>query len=418
MTFEFFISNTPSSNIYLAITPEFNSECYYGRERFVLRTALKITPEQWDKDKQRPINIYLKKNKKINMKLDKLKIELTEYIKKNQHTRKAISQRALSFEVKKICSSNIEYPQFSLLYFVQLYIESKKDIISHSTYKRYKVFLHLIEKFEGYIKERLYINNLNENFIKNFILFGKEETYSENTIYRTIHFIRTILNFAERKGIKTTIREIEIKKEKQKREIVILTEKEIIEIQKIDLPKDLQPARDWLLISCYTGQRISDFMEFSIDKIIDINGKSFITFTQKKTKRDILLPLHPYVLSVLKNNGNNFPKKLNQSAYNANIKKIAFLAKLKEPVKTRKREGHRARNILVEKWEAISSHIGRRSFATMFYGKIPTPLLMEATGHSTEQMFLKYINPGKENRALYLSEYFDNIYQKKLMHNI
>ena len=33
----------------------------------------------------------------------------------------------------------------------------------------------------------------------------------------------------------------------------------------------------------------------------------------------------------------------------------------------------------------------RRSFATNFYGKIETPLLMNITGHSKESTFLTYI---------------------------
>ena len=45
-----------------------------------------------------------------------------------------------------------------------------------------------------------------------------------------------------------------------------------------------------------------------------------------------------------------------------------------------------------EKWEVVGSHVGRRSFATNFYGKIPTPLITSITGHLTESSFLLYIN--------------------------
>ena len=59
-----------------------------------------------------------------------------------------------------------------------------------------------------------------------------------------------------------------------------------------------------------------------------------------------------------------------------------------------------------EKWELVSSHIGRRSFATNYYGKIPTVFLKYATGHKTEEMFLKYIGKKSQDMALELSEYF------------
>ena len=130
----------------------------------------------------------------------------------------------------------------------------------------------------------------------------------------------------------------------------------------------------------------------------------------KETKKNILLPLHPAVIDVLKKNGNNFPPKISKNLYNRHIKEIAMIAGITQPVKTRKREGHRVHSTTVEKWEAITSHIGRRSFATIFYGKIPTPLLMEATGHSTEQMFLNYINPVDKNRISSLNHYFNKIH--------
>nr|WP_305050430.1 hypothetical protein [Elizabethkingia bruuniana] len=69
----------------------------------------------------------------------------------------------------------------------------------------------------------------------------------------------------------------------------------------------------------------------------------------------------------------------------------------------------------MEKWETITSHIGRRSFATNFYGKIPTPLLLHATGHSTEQVFLNYINDFDNDRITSLGDYFDKLYQKIIM---
>ena len=101
--------------------------------------------------------------------------------------------------------------------------------------------------------------------------------------------------------------------------------------------------------------------------------------------------------------------------YNNDIKKIAQLASLNEFVKARKRIGYRTKDVYTEKWEILTSHIGRRSFATNFYSKIPTALLMEATGHSTEQMFLRYINPVNNERILSLSNYFDKMYEERLM---
>ena len=53
------------------------------------------------------------------------------------------------------------------------------------------------------------------------------------------------------------------------------------------------------------------------------------------------------------------------------------------------------------KYKLITSHNMRRSFATNYFGKIETPILMEFTGHSRESTFLSYIgeNPNKDASA-------------------
>ena len=42
----------------------------------------------------------------------------------------------------------------------------------------------------------------------------------------------------------------------------------------------------------------------------------------------------------------------------------------------------------------------RRSFASKYYGKIETPLLMNITGHSKKSIFLTYIGTHQNKGAL------------------
>lgn len=220
---------------------------------YTFRTSLMISEDDWDNEKQRPKNIYLKEHKKLNGKLDRIKKEISEYVKINEEQKKVFQQRKISELIKGICSGQkTELPENSLLHYMKRYIDSKKELICHSTYKRYKVFFHLLERFEGFLCKTLYVETVNSDFISDFMLFGKEEEYSENTIYRTIHFVKTILNFAERKGVRTCVRELEIRRERIKKEVVTLTEKEIHQITLTEVPRNLQAAKDWLLISCYT----------------------------------------------------------------------------------------------------------------------------------------------------------------------
>lgn len=59
------------------------------------------------------------------------------------------------------------------------------------------------------------------------------------------------------------------------------------------------------------------------------------------------------------------------------------------------------------KWQLVSSHIGRRSFATNYYGKVPISHLINITGHGSEKMFLNYIKKSNMDMALDAYAYFD-----------
>ena len=59
-------------------------------------------------------------------------------------------------------------------------------------------------------------------------------------------------------------------------------------------------------------------------------------------------------------------------------------------------------------YECVTSHTGRRSFATNGYRRdVPLPLLMSVTGHTSEAMFFKYIKEDPEQgRERMLNNYF------------
>ena len=61
-----------------------------------------------------------------------------------------------------------------------------------------------------------------------------------------------------------------------------------------------------------------------------------------------------------------------------------------------------------EKWKLITSHVCRRSFATNQYGILPTPLIMQITGHSTEKMFLNYIGKNSYDYAKQIAQFYEN----------
>lgn len=408
MIFSFTLLNSYSrSFIYLSFVDD-------QQQQFFIKTALKITPSQWDHEKQRPKNIYLKSFKKLNTKLDALRISIATYINELKTSKREFSLRTVNRLVKKCCTEPESIlPEGGLLHSTESFIKSRSHLITTTTHRRYLVFLRLLKRFEGHQQRHLMIEHVNSTFVKDFISFTEAENYSISTIHRTIHFVRTVLNFLEKRGVRTFVYELELPKIKKINRAVSLNEDEISSIKNVQVPPHLKAARDWLIISCYTGQRVSDFMNFNLDMMEILDGKPCLSFTQQKTQKNILLPLHPAAIIIMSDNGHRFPHKISSQKYNEQIKEVTRLAGITTLVKVKKRKGFRSSDQLIPKFEAITSHIGRRSFATNFYGKIPTPLLMDATGHSTEQMFQRYISNVDTERTRSLGNYLENMYQSR-----
>ena len=71
-----------------------------------------------------------------------------------------------------------------------------------------------------------------------------------------------------------------------------------------------------------------------------------------------------------------------------------------------KRTVQSVKNQTFEKWELITSHIGRVTFVSNFYGKMPTNYLIYMTGHSSENLFLDYMGKSNKDIAMELTKYF------------
>ena len=315
-----------------------------------------------------------------------------------------------------------------LLKYYDYFIEQKRNEVSNGTLKKYNVIKNLLQRYQEPIKKEIQISDINESFKKDFEKFCVKNNYATNTISKSVKIIKTVCNHAKQNGIQTSHQLENIKTPQQKTEKIFLRFDELQKIEEIDprkLNDNYENAKDWLIISCYTGQRISDFMRFTKKMIrYERNKQSilkpFIEFTQVKTDKVMIVALHPKVIEILNKRNGDFPKVISDSKYNLFIKQVCRIAGLNEitkgsvlvdlnkedePQKDEVKQ-FRKETGMYQKWELITSHIGRRSFASNFYGTIPTTYLINVTGHSTEQMFLAYIGKSNKDLAIEMTNYF------------
>jgi len=301
-----------------------------------------------------------------------------------------------------------------LVKFIEYYNKEKEGEITPSSIKKHKVVQRKLERYEKSRQRILLVSDIDENFKTDFIEYCKSENYALGTIQRDLVFVKTFCNYAYERGLDVS-RNLNKVRIKAKTEIKhpYLSFTELEKIEQKDFNESLDNVRDWLIISCYTGQRISDFMNFSAEMIREEMGKKLLEFKQQKTGKLMTIPVHPKVLEILKKREGNFPKSISDQKYNEMLKVVCKDAGIIEKIKgskkmeTQPESGiYRKEEGFFEKWELIASHVGRRSFASNFYGKIPTNYLIYITGHSTEAMFLNYIGKSSKDLALEITNYF------------
>jgi len=124
------------------------------------------------------------------------------------------------------------------------------------------------------------------------------------------------------------------------------------------------------------------------------------------------------VYNILKKRNGNFPRNISDQKFNTYIKKVAEIAGLTEITEGAKlieitvTENGKKETVFRKKfgkypkYELISSHICRRTFATNLYGKLDTLTIMKITGHQTEKQFLDYIKITPKEYAIKLKEYW------------
>jgi integrase len=304
----------------------------------------------------------------------------------------------------------------NLIDYIDFYIEHRSNEVKETSKRKFRVIKHKLERLQVERKKQILIKDVNDSFKKEFDNYLTKEHYSKNTRQKELAIIKTFCKHARFLGLQTHIQLDSLSLESEKVDKIHLTFDDLAKIEAIDkgkLTESLDNAKDWLIISCYTGQRVSDFMRFTPEQISVEDGNSFLDITQKKTGKETTIPLHPKVLELLEKRNGNFPYRISDQKYNDYIKQVCKLAELNKMtaggklLETETDSGiYRKQAGIYPKWELVTSHIGRRSFATCFYGTIPTPYLINITNHSTERQFLEYVGKPSKDKAKETFKYF------------
>jgi integrase len=385
---------------------------------FKRRTDYVINPKNWSLETNypKPKDEDLK-NLKTNLK--NLSNEIEKRLNAATAAGMQISGNWLHEQIESIAGKQKKTDIDRLTNYIQVYIDNLpfkefpngKRGVARGTIQKYTTLKHKIEDYEKYKKKKFYVKDVDLKFRNDLLkYFTQVDKLNLNTAGRYIRFLKTVCLDAHLNGYPANNQLKQIRGFTEKATKIFLTFDELETIENKTFERAaLENAKDWLIIGCYIGQRVSDLLTLTNDNITIRNGLELIELTQVKTGKNVSIPVHPKVKEILNKRNGNFPNPLSAQKFNKHLKDIGKLAKINQPTEGAKLDEETGRKLkgVYPKYELMTSHVCRRSFATNFYGELPTALLISITAHSTEHQFLEYIGKTQNDYAMQIAEYWN-----------
>jgi integrase len=282
---------------------------------------------------------------------------------------------------------------------------------SKATMQVYKNTLQRLRDYQSTKRRTIDFKTIDLDFYTDFIEYlSKRLKLATNTIGKDIKTLKTVLNEATERGINTNLqfKSRRFSTTSEQTDSIYLTEKELKEIENLDLKENsrLDNVRDLFLIGCYTGLRYSDFSILTPEQIKD----GFIEIKeQTKTGNPVVIPVHATVKRILKKYRGELPNSISNQKTNNYLKEIGKqIPSLKTAFSRTITKGGLKVSENFEKWELLSTHTARRSFATNEYlNDTPSITIMAITGHKTERAFMRYIKLTPNEHAKLLKLHWD-----------
>ena len=413
MNIKFYINgNKPINKLYVRVYHSGLDVCAF--------TGL-FVDGNWDADSQSLAN-----SSDLNIKLSELKTYILTDLNKafasgdiiNRLWLENVIKQAFDRPKHEIGLKNKDY-EIYLTDFAEFWIKNHADKWKVSARKfmgkklkgQYQKVSDDLKEFEKFAKRKITLKEINSEVFDEIVVWLEDLDYQSSTIERFVKRVKFFCSRAKSLGysVNDNYNERVFFPEQDELDGIYLNEQEIEKVFKLDLSHDnlLDNVRDNLIISCWTGLRVSDFMyNLKTDNIK--NG--FISIKTQKTGAFVKLPIHKMVKSILEKRFGQLPEKTTYGIYNKGIKTICMLAEIDELVYGKLWDDEKKRKVLNyrPKWNYVSTHIGRKSLASNLAGKVSNDIIKSVCGWTNTSLVEFYNKTSKTDYAKQLEHHWNN----------
>lgn len=268
-----------------------------------------------------------------------------------------------------------------------------KAAIQHGTKKNQQTTFNKLCSF----KQNVFFEDLTYHLITSFDRYLRNQGLGLNTINKHHRNLRKYIKLAIRQDYLDMsldpYKNFKAKSVEPNRTFLSL--EELKRIERLEFSADeagLERARDFFLAECWTGLRFSDLNAVRPSNLIESDSGLTLQFRAQKTAKSLRLPL--YLLFRDRDQNISKPEALFRKylsvrkAMPGALQAIPVFGGISNQYLNRQLKVIASRASIQKK---LSSHAGRRTFATIMATKVEMPVLQRLLQHSTLEMVKIYV---------------------------
>lgn len=263
---------------------------------------------------------------------------------------------------------------------------------TEETLKRYRHVLRTLEEWGGATRTPLTFEGMTVEFYLAYSAWlSKTRSLSDATVSNYIKTIKTFLRWARYKGYHANTDYEQFYRDKRTGETLALTVDDVRTLRDVDLsdaPR-LARVRDHFLLQCYTGMRYGDLQRLEPRHMDEDAG--VIRFTTEKTNTRCIIPITRPLRNLLVRYPSRHFEFVSGVKQNVYLKELGQrVGMMQDMVTERYVQGRRVEEVH-RKYELLTTHVARRSFATLSvrFG-IPEAVIGIVMGHSRKGMLQQH----------------------------
>lgn len=370
-------------------------------------------PEQW-KDKRMRIRTNYKTEEynfhvEYNQILDDLEERIRDIERYALLNKIELTKEFILDKLEQKQKINVEHDFFDTF---NEFIETNRTVSSPNTTKGRITILNFLKDFAEHRGTQIILDNINNQFYEELREYAFQEKGVRNNYFsKIVSIIKRFMSWAEERNYHANMQYSKFKASEEEIEVIFLNTEELMTLYNFNFKSErLSKVRDFYCFGCFTGLRFSDIQNLKASNIYE----DYIKLNIKKTKQtDHVIPLNKFSQGILdKYKGTPFEPvpSISSQKLNKYIKECCKEIGLDASVTITRYVGSQRIDTTLPKYELITSHTARKTFATVSLILGMTERFVKSvTGHKRDASFNRYVKIAEQEVKKQMENTWDKL---------